>query len=615
MRNYWRYLAYVWRYKLRVIVSVVASLLTEGLNFCSFAAFAVVIEILLTLRQTGEPGSLASNSLFRSSLGRQLLHYLEEHARPDSLLLQTVAYMSAMLIVLVLVKNMLEFTRAYFLQAAGLHGWTDLMNELFARITHLSMRFFSKQSLGHTMSTFGADINELRHGGQIIFTHAIRDPFRLIGGLGIAFAISVRLSLITFIALPVAFYVIKWVGDRTRHYTRKRLEKRADTMKILGETNQGATVIKAYDAEQYQVDRFQDASGRMLTYSLRQARVKAMAGPITDSTAWVCRIAVIVYGAHLILAGHLHFSMLGTFGYCVKQIYETIEKLRDVYTEMQQCRAAADRVFPYMDMVPEIAEKPDAVALPRHQADIQFDHVHFSYDPPKEVLHDFNLTVRAGEVIAIVGENGSGKTTLVNLLLRFYDPTRGAIRIDGTDVRDATLRSLRRQIGYVPQNVVLFNDTVRRNIAFGDTEYGDGEIEAAARMGLAHDFIVGLPQGYNSIIGESGAKVSGGQRQRIALARALLRDPRILILDEATSAMDVEAEHRLQEGLASFAHGRTVFLIAHRFSALRSADRIVVMANGCIEQVGTHDELLAASPTYRRLHHKQHATAETEHTV
>jgi subfamily B ATP-binding cassette protein MsbA len=615
MRNYWRYIAYVWRYKIRVIVSVSSSLLTECLNFCSFAAFAVVVEVLLNLRQTGEPGRMASSGVFRTSIGRRLLEYLQEHASPDRVLLETLTYMAAALLALVIVRNVLDFARAYFLQAAGLRGWTDLMNTLFERITHLSMRFFSKQSLGHTMSAFGADINELRHGGQLIFTHAIRDPFRLFGGMAFAFAISLRLSLITFIALPFAFYIIKWVGDRTRHYTRKRLEKRADTMKILGETNQGATVIKAYDAEQYQIDRFQAASGRMLSYGLRQAMVKALAGPLTDATSWFCRIAVIIYGVHLILTGRLALSMLMTFAYCVKQIYETLERLRDLYSEAQQCRAAADRVFAFMDMVPEIREKPDAVPLPPLHTDIQFDHVHFSYDPPKEVLHDFHLTVRAGEVLAIVGENGSGKTTLVNLLLRFYDPTSGSIRIDGTDIRDATLRSLRRQVGYVPQHVVLFNDTVRRNIAFGDTVYSDAEIEAAARMALAHDFIVHLPGGYASVIGESGAKVSGGQRQRIALARSLLRNPRILILDEATSAMDVEAEHRLQEELELFAQGRTVFLIAHRFSALRSADRIVVMANGRIEQVGTHDELLLASPTYRRLHHKQHATPQAEHAV
>jgi ABC-type multidrug transport system fused ATPase/permease subunit len=362
MRNYWRYIAYVWRYKLKVIVSVVASFLTEWLNFCSFAAFAVVIEILLNLRQTGEPGKTASHSLFRTSLGRQLLDYLKDHATPDRVLLQTITYLAVILFALVIVRNGLEFCRSYFLQSAGLHGWTDLMNELFNRITHLSMRFFSRQSLGHTMSTFGADINELRHGGQLIFTHAIRDPFRLLGGLGLAFAISVRLSLITFIALPFAFFIIKWVGERSRHYTRKRLEKRADTMKILGETNQGATVIKAYDAEQYQIDRFQNSSERMLAYSLRQARVKSAAGPLTDATAWICRIAVIIYGVHLIIDGRLALSMLMTFAYCVKQIYETIERLRDVYAEIQQCRAAADRVFVFMDMVPEIREKPDAAA-------------------------------------------------------------------------------------------------------------------------------------------------------------------------------------------------------------------------------------------------------------
>jgi len=615
MRNYWRYVAYVWRYKVRVITSVGASLLTEALNFASFAAFAAVIDILLSLRLTGAPGKMAGTGLFRKGIGRQFLRYLEAHSQPDSVLMRTILLLGLALLGLVVLRGIFEFLSVYLLHSAGQLGWTDLAKTLFERITRLSMRFFSKQSLGHTMSTFGADINELRHGGQVIFTHVIRDPFKLLGGVAVAVAISIRLSLITFVAIPFAALIIKYVGDRTRHYTRKRLARRADAMKILAESNQGATIIKAYDAEQYQIRRFNVASDRMLRYGLRQTMIKAIAAPVTDVITWLCRIAVVFYGVHLVLSGDLAFALLMTFVWCVTQVYQPIEKLRDVYTDIQQCRAAADRVFVFMDMVPEVREKPGAIVLARHHRDMEFDHVGFAYEPPKEVLHDFGLTVRAGEVIAIVGENGSGKTTLVSLLLRFYDPTSGAIRIDGTDLRDVTLSSLRRQIGYVPQHVVLFNDTVRHNIAFGDTAYSDEEIESAARMALAHDFIMQMPEGYDTAIGESGGKVSGGQRQRLALARALLRNPRILILDEATSAMDVEAEHRLQKELASFARGRTVFLIAHRFSALRFADRIVVMADGRIEHVGTHDELLAASPTYRRLHLKQHLVAEPEHAI
>jgi subfamily B ATP-binding cassette protein MsbA len=379
-------------------------------------------------------------------------------------------------------------------------------------------------------------------------------------------------------------------------------------MKILAETVQGMTVIKAYDAEDYQRRRFRETSRRMLHYDLRRTLAKATSDPLTDLVYRACIFLIGAYGVYLVVNAYLEPAMLFFFLIGVKRVYDPLNRLRDINNEVQASRAAADRVFAVMDLRPEIPDKPGATPLPPHSRDIAFEHVSFAYEPPEEVIHDFDLTIRAGEILAIVGENGSGKSTLVNLLLRFYDPTSGAVRIDGTDIRDVTQASLRRQCGYVSQNVVLFNDTVRHNIAFGDTGHSDAEIEAAARVALAHDFIASeLPGGYDAVVGEGGAKLSGGQRQRISLARALLRDPRILILDEATSAMDADAEHRLESQLGSFAQGRTVVLIAHRFSALRLANRIVVLDRGRIEAVGSHDQLLATSPTYRNLYQKQAA--------
>jgi subfamily B ATP-binding cassette protein MsbA len=606
MRNYWRFVAYVWRYKVRVICSVLASFLAEALNFASVGLLCAVLQILLNLRVSGEPGELASKGFFKNRYGRGLVDFLRDRASPDSVFLRTIVLLGAGFLLIVCVRGVLDFLRKYLLQSANLRGWTDLFTRLFERMTRLSMRFYTGRSLGKTMSTFGADIGELRRGGKTIFEHAIRDPFLLVGGLVCTFLINVRLALVTFVALPLVIYIIKEVGDRTRRYTKKTLKRRADAMKILGETLQGAAVIKAYNAEDYQIGRFRERANRMLRYGLRRTLVKAIADPVSELLYWACRIAVIIYGVHLILDGSLEPGMLLMFVYCVKQVYQPLSKLRDVNVEIQQCAAAADRIFALLDLEPEVAEKPDALPLPLHEADIEFDRVSFAYDPPNEVVRDFDLRIRAGEVVALVGENGSGKTTVASLLLRFYDPTRGAVRIDGTDLRNVTLASLRRQIAYVSQNVVLFNDTIRRNIAFGDTAYSEAEIEAAARAALAHDFIVNeLPDGYDAVVGEGGAKLSGGQRQRISLARALLRDPRIFVMDEATSALDVEAEDRLQQQLAAFAAGRTVILIAHRFSALRYADRIVVLDRGRIECLGTHDELIEASPTYRNLHQKQ----------
>lgn len=609
MRNYWRYIRYIWRYKPRVIVSLASSFAAELLNFASVAAFLICVEVLLSPRAAGRPSSLADKAIFQNRIGRPILEYLNAHNSPDRVLMGTIAMLGVGFLLMVVLRGVLDFLREYLLQSANLRGWTDMTNDLFRTVTGLSLRFFTRERIGGTMATFGPDLSELRNGGQAVFKGLVRAPFLMLLGLGITLFISWRLWLVTFVALPVAAYLIKVAGKYTHRYTRKSLQKRADVMKLLGESIQGAAIIKAYDAEQYQIDRFGASADRMRHYLSRRALVRAISRPVSEVLYWVCRIAVVIYGVHLVLTGQMLLSVLFYFLYCVKQVYTPLSKLRDVYTDIQRCSAAADRVFATMDIPREITEKPDATPLPPLSSEIRFDHVAFAYDPPHYVVRDFDLTIRAGEVVALVGENGSGKTTVVNLLMRFYDPTDGSVSIDGTDLRDVTLASLRRQIGYVGQRVVLFNDTVRHNIAFGGTHFTDEQVEAAARAALAHDFVVNeLSDGYDTVVGEGGAKLSGGQRQRIALARALLRNPRILVLDEATSALDVDAEDRLQRELKGFAEGRTVILVSHRFSALRLADRVVVMAGGKIERVGTHAELIESSPTYRNLHQKQYIT-------
>ena len=607
MRNYFRYLAYIWRYKTRVIVSIVSSLLAETLSIVSMAAYLAAHDVLLSLWfSNGEdPGSMAQHIL-KLPGGKQAVEFLKTRATDKTTLMWTVIALGFAFFLTGVVRGIFMFLRRYLLESAAQRGWMDLLNDLFLRVSGLSVRFFSGRSLGHTMSTFGPDLGELGAGGRMIFSHAVRDTFSLLLGLVTMFSVSFRLALMVFVGVPVALFIFKLAGDRIRRYTSKGLEKRADAMKILAETVQGITVIKAYNAEGYQRERFKETSRRMLRYDLRRALVKALSDPSTELLLRACLWAVGAYGVYLYIQFNYPWSMLVMFAYAVRKVYDPLDKLRDLNNEIQASRAAADRVFAVMDLRPEVVEKPDAKPLPPHGVDVCFDHVSFAYEPPEMVVKDFDLTVRAGEVIAIVGENGSGKSTLANLLLRFYDPTKGAVRVDGHDLRDVTLASLLGQIGYVSQNVLLFNDSVRRNIAFGGTHHTDAEVEAAARLALAHEFIVNdLPSGYDTPVGEGGAKLSGGQRQRLSMARALLRDPRILLLDEATSAMDADAEHRLETQLASFAKGRTVILIAHRFSALRLADRIVVLDKGRIEGVGTHDGLLPTSPTYRNLYQKQ----------
>ena len=607
MRNYLRYLGYIWRYKTRVLGSIASSILCESLGFVTVVSFFSIVELLFRLHTTGEPGPLANYAILKSRAGQQMLAFFQTWVVSEGRLIAAVMMCGWCFMGLAAIQAVLDFLRRYLLASASLRGWTDMMTTLFDRVSALSMRFFSRQSLGHTMSTFGPDTSQLASGGQALFSHAVSDPFKLLIGLGATFVISWRLALLTYVVIPVALYAFKIIGDKMRRYTRKGLEKRADTMKVLGETLQGATVIKAYSAEPYQRGRFRAAALRMLRYGLRRVMVRAIAKPGTEFIYWFFRVSIVVIGLYMVLQGHLLFSGLLTFVFsAAKLVYEPLGKLRDLNTDIQASCAAADRVFALMDRVPEVVEKPDAVALPPLEGAIRLDHVSFAYDPPNDVIHELDLTIQAGERIAIVGENGSGKSTIVKLLLRFYDPTDGAVTIDGQDLRDVTLSSLRGQIGYMPQEVLLFNDTVRANIAFGLQDATDEQIEAAARAALAHELIVrDLPDGYDTVVGEGGTMLSGGQRQRVALARAMLRNPRVLILDEPTSSMDAEVEHRLHDRLDEFADGRTVILIAHRFAALRRCDRIVALANGRIEHIGTHAELLDASPTYRNLHHKQ----------
>ena len=610
MRNYLRYIAYVWRYKARVIASFVASAVFELLGFASVVAFIGCIELLYRLHRDGVAGKVGQIWPLSTPWGKGFIEITRDRVSTPGGLVLTILYTGLWFLGLAAIQAVLEFSRRYLLDSASMRGWTDMMRDLFARLARLSMRFYSSQRLGHTMATFGPDTSELSNSGRMIFHHVLSSPLRLFIGLGAAFIVSWKLSLATMFILPIAAVLFKIVGDRLRRYTRKSLEQRADTMKVLGEMLQGATVIKAYCAEEYQIGRYNESAGKMLSYGLRRALVHAFSRPGTGMVYWTFRIGVMIYGMYLVIQDVMSITHLCTFIYALKQIYDPLGRLRDLNNDIQRSRAAADRVFALMDMEPEIAEKPDAQALPRLSGAIRFDHVGFAYDPPHEVVHDFDLTIQAGETVALVGENGSGKSTLVKLLLRFYDPTSGAVSVDGHDLRDVTLRSLRGQIGYMPQEVALFNDTVSNNIAFGLADTSQEDIEAAARTALAHDFIVNeLPDGYDTVVGEGGTKLSGGQRQRIALARALLRDPSILILDEPTSSMDADVEHRLHDELGAFAEGRTLILIAHRFAVLRRCDRIIAIANGRIEHIGTHTDMLAHSPTYRNLHDKQSGEA------
>jgi subfamily B ATP-binding cassette protein MsbA len=423
-----------------------------------------------------------------------------------------------------------------------------------------------------------------------------------------------HLTWVLLIFVPFIIFSARRVGKRVRTTTRKGQDKLAEIHNLLHETITGIRIVKAFCMEPWEMTRFREAARRLFKANLRSTSAFAINSPMMDIFGSIAIALLILLGRDSIKHGYLSEGFFIAFIIAVFKLYEPVRKFGQFNNNFQQALGASEQIFSFLDAQDEVREKPDAVKLAPFHKGIRFDHVHFGYgqgDDEREVLHDIDLDVKPGEVIAIVGSSGSGKTTLVHLLPRFFDVTRGRLLIDGQDVRDLTVPSLRSQIAIVTQDTILFNDTVRNNIAYGRPEIPAQMVEEAARAALAHDFIMALPNGYDSIVGERGLRLSGGERQRLSIARAILKNAPILILDEATSALDTESESLVQAALQNLMAGRTVFVIAHRLSTVRRADRILVLENGVITDEGSHEGLLAHTGTYRRLYDLQFEDIET----
>ncbi len=419
------------------------------------------------------------------------------------------------------------------------------------------------------------------------------------------------------IFVPFIIMAARRVGQRVRTTTRKGQDKVADIQNILQETITGVRIVKAFSMEAWETRRFREAARRLFKANLRSVSAYAVSSPMMDIFGAIAIAILILMGREYIKHGVFTEGVFLAFIIAVFKLYEPVRKFGQFNNNFQQALGASSAIFNFLDAQDDVREKPGALKLPPFHQGVRFEHVHFGYenengngDGAREVLHDINLEVRPGEVVAIVGSSGSGKTTLVHLLPRFFDVTRGRLLIDGHDVRDLTVASLRSQIAIVTQDTILFNDTVRNNIAYGQPQVSPQRVEDAARAALAHDFIMGLPEGYDSLIGERGLRLSGGERQRLSIARAILKDAPILILDEATSALDTESESLVQSALQNLMTGRTVFVIAHRLSTVRRADRILVLDNGMIIDEGSHDSLMSHTGTYRRLYDLQFEDVE-----
>ncbi|HEX6503829.1 MAG TPA: ABC transporter ATP-binding protein [Terriglobales bacterium] len=513
------------------------------------------------------------------------------------------------LVAATILKGLFDYAGTYLVNYAGFGMITDLRNDLYDSVLRRSAAFFQKHSTGTLLSAIINDIERVQYAMSSVLAEFLQQLFTFIFTAGVVVLLGGKLAWVLVLFVPIIIYSARKIGVRVRSTTRSGQDKLADIQNLLHETITGNRIVKAFSMESWEIARFRAAARRLFRANLRSVAASAISSPLMDIFGAIAIAMLLLLGRdkiahHVFTAGTFLAFIVAVF-----KLYDPVRKFALFNNNFQQALGASSEVFRFMDTQDEVREKSGAVRLPAFSNRIQFENVCFSYqdngDESREILSAINLEVKSGEVLAIVGSSGAGKSTLVHLIPRFFDVTGGRLLIDEHDVREVTLASLRSQIGIVTQETVLFNDTVRNNIAYGQPHVSAKDVETAARMALAHDFIADMPEGYDTVIGERGVRLSGGERQRIAIARAILKNAPILILDEATSALDSESEALVQSALQNLMTGRTVLVIAHRLSTVRRADRIVVLENGTIADIGTHEDLMQKLGTYRRLYNLQ----------
>ncbi len=515
-------------------------------------------------------------------------------------------------LIIVLGKNIFSYGQIYLMSYAGQRVVTDLRKKMFEHIQRLSLDFYAKWKTGELISRIMNDVNVLQTALVNQFIYQLLQAMLLLGVLIYAFMIHWKLALISFMTMPFLAYALARFGNWIRRVGMQNQMKLGDISSLLQEKIAGIRIVKAFVMEDKEIEKFSEEVESNFNFMIRRTKLFAAQVPVVGLIATLGVTVIVWYGGYEVVRGSLTLGKFLQFITCLAFGVEPINSLSRVYGVWQATIPALDRIFEIMDITSEVEEKPDSFELPSAQGEVDFQNISFSFNGDDYVLRDVNLKVSPGEVIALVGPSGAGKTTTVNLIPRFYDPTKGRILIDGVDIREVKLYSLRRQIGIVPQETILFSGTIRDNIAYGKPEATDREIREAAKAANAHEFIMNLEGGYEARVGERGVNLSGGQRQRIAIARAILLSPRFLILDEATSSLDTQSEDLVQEALSHLMKGRTTFIIAHRLSTVIDADRIIVLDGGRIVEMGSHRELINRGGLYSELYRNQFLSQEKE---
>ena len=512
------------------------------------------------------------------------------------------------LVVSTVLKGICDYAGTYLVNYGGFGMVTDLRNDVYNAVLRRSAAFFSKNATGKLISTIVNDIERVQFAMSNVLAEMMQQFFTFFFTAAVVIIYGRKLSWILLIFVPVIIGSSRKVGRSVRTTTRKGQDRLAEIQNILHETITGVRIVKAFGMELWEILRFRSAAKRLFKANLKSVSAAAVSSPLMDVLGSVAIALLLLVGRQEIKVGYMDLPHFMTFIAAVFSLYDPVRKFAGFYNNFQQAIGASSGIMEFMHAEDEVRELPGAKELKPFEKTIRFDHVSFAYESDaecREILRDIDFEVTRGEVLAIVGSSGAGKTTLVHLLPRFFDVTSGQVLIDGNDIREVTVASLRKQIGIVTQETILFNDTVRNNIAYGQPHVSQEQVETAATAALAHEFITNLPEGYNTIIGERGVRLSGGERQRLAIARAILKNAPILILDEATSALDTESESLVASALQNLMAGRTVFVIAHRLSTVRRADRILVLEKGVIADSGSHDDLMSHLGTYRKLYDLQ----------